>query len=283
MKFIPFKNKKVMRKTIVLFVLAFASAALLNSCAKEQNDNPLLASLVTSEDALTMQDLMEDNDAEMEDRIEFRSGPDGCPTVTVTPEGNVFPKTIVIDYGDAGCTGPRGRLRQGRILINQTAPMRNAGAVRTVEFDNYRVDGVLVEADVTLTNTGVDALGNVSFSRSVQNGSLTYPNGQIATWNSAHTMVQTAGGNTILRIDDAFEINGSINGVNRRGDTFSMTITEPLVKTANCPWIVSGVKTFVVNDLTRTLDYGDGACDNEATLTLADGTTRTVRVRGWWR
>ncbi len=272
-----------MKNAFSLFILAAASLFLFNSCEREQNTNPILDSLVTSEDVVTMQDFLEDNDAEVDDRIEFRGGPNGCPTVTVTPEGPAFPKTIVVDYGDQGCTGPRGRLRQGQILITQSAPMRTAGAVRNVTFNNYRVDGVRVEANVTLTNTGVDAGGNVSFTRTAANGQLTYPNGQTATWSSSHTMTQTAGGNTPIRTDDAFEISGAINGVNRRGTGFSMTITEPLVKTGDCAWISSGVKTFTVGDITRTLDYGNGACDNEASLTLANGQTRTIRVRGWWR
>lgn len=272
-----------MKNSLWLFVCAAACLWLLSSCEKEQNDNTLLNSIVTSEDILTVQDVLEDNDAEIEDRIEFRNGPNGCPVVTVTPEGPNFPKTIVVDYGDQGCTGPRGRLRQGRIIITQSALMNQSGAVRTVAFDNHRVDGVAVQANVTLTNTGVDAQGNASFSRTVQNGSLAYPNGQTATWSSSHTVTQTAGGNTTIRTDDVFRISGAINGVNRRGADFNMTITEPLVKAGNCSWITAGVKTFTVGDLIRTLNYGDGACDNEATLTLANGNTRTVRVRGWWR
>jgi hypothetical protein len=32
------------------------------------------------------------------------------------------------------------------------------------------------------------------------------------------------------------------------------------------------------------LDFGDGSCDREATITFADGTQKTVKIRHhWWK
>ncbi len=272
-----------MKKLLCLSLLTLAIIGLFSACEREQTDIPLLDAITTSEDVLAVQDVMEDNDAEIDERFEFRSGPGGCPTVTVTPEGNAFPKTIIIDYGATGCTGPRGRLRQGQIRVQQSAPMSQAGASRTITFNNFRVDGALVEATITLTNSAVDAQGNITLNRNVTNGRITYPNGQTATWTSAHVIRQTAGGNTPNPNDNAWEVTGAMSGVNRRGTSFEVAITQPLIKAAGCNWIVSGVKVFSVGNQTRTLDYGNGACDNDATLTLANGRTRTVRIRGWWR
>ena len=60
---------------------------------------------------------------------------------------------------------------------------------------------------------------------------------------------------------------GTATAVNRNGKDFTATITEPLIKRANCRWISQGVIDFSVGDRARSLDFGDGACDRFGTLT----------------
>jgi hypothetical protein len=41
---------------------------------------------------------------------------------------------------------------------------------------------------------------------------------------------------------------------------------------------------FTLNNKVRTLDFGDGTCDRDAVLTLADGTEKEVKIRHrWWK
>ena len=55
---------------------------------------------------------------------------------------------------------------------------------------------------------------------------------------------------------------------------FTTHIAEPLVKEMDCIWIVSGILEVTPEGLTtRELDFGDGACDNDATLTIGEFTT----------
>jgi hypothetical protein len=65
-------------------------------------------------------------------------------------------------------------------------------------------------------------------------------------------------------------ITGSANGVNRDGLAYTMQITSPLRKEICCRWLVSG--TININPsgmLTRTIDFGNGACDQNASITIA--------------
>jgi hypothetical protein len=55
---------------------------------------------------------------------------------------------------------------------------------------------------------------------------------------------------------------------------FKKVIVEPIVKTDDCDYIVSGiVKVFDKNsgDWVATIDFGDGTCDDQATKETADG------------
>lgn len=273
-----------MKKYCLLFVAFAALSLFLASCQKEKPETPAFEEdLVTNEDVVTATNLFQDTEDEVDLQIETRGGGLNCPAVTVSPDDGTFPRTVSIDYGPDGCEGPNGRLRQGMIMVIQTNPMTAPGAARTITFDNFFVDGVQVQGVKTITNASTGTDGNIVFTRTVEGGSLTYPNGETASWEASHTLTQVDGGGTPAMLDDVFEITGGSSGANRHGAAFTVEITEPLVKRKICPWIVSGVKTIAINDRTRTLDYGDGECDRLATVTYPNGFTREVLIRNWWR
>jgi hypothetical protein len=87
------------------------------------------------------------------------------------------------------------------------------------------------------------------------------------------------GGTTATHWDDVWSSTGTAAGTNRNGKDFTATITEPLIKHADCRWISSGVIEFTVGARTRSLDFGDGTCDRVGTLTLANGDSYTIRLR----
>jgi hypothetical protein len=86
-----------------------------------------------------------------------------------------------------------------------------------------------------------------------------------------------AGQNTPQLSDDAYDITGSANGINRKGNAFTATITTALHVQAGCPYIESGVVEHTVNNKTYTLDFGNGTCDNQATITV-NGVSRTITL-----
>jgi hypothetical protein len=57
-----------------------------------------------------------------------------------------------------------------------------------------------------------------------------------------------------------------------KGWGYEKVIVEPLVKTENCPYIVSGIIQFFKKGvLVATIDYGNGICDEWATKTWNGG------------
>lgn len=272
-----------MKKYSLILIALLGASVAFTACQKEDADNPAFEEdLVTNEDVATAANLFQDTEDEADLQVETRGGGLDCPAVAVSPDDGTFPRTITIDYGPDGCEGPGGRLRQGRIIVFQTGQMASPGATRTITFENFFVDGVQVQGTKTLANVSAGTDG-ITFTRTVDGGSLTFPDGDVAYWQASHVLTQVAGADTPAMIDNVFEIAGGSSGANRNGVAFTVGITEPLTKRKNCPWIVSGVKAITINGRTRTLDYGDGACDRIATVTYHNGFTREVLIRNWWR
>jgi hypothetical protein len=154
--------------------------------------------------------------------------------------------------------------------------------VRTVSLQDFSIDDVAIEGTKTWTNQGYDEDGNVSITRQV-NKTITYPDETQASWEADHTLSQIEGADTEAWMDNVYQITGGSSGINRNGVAFSATITAPLTKNKFCRWIQSGVKEYTFGEYSRTLDYGNGTCDNKAEVTFANGQTRIIRIRAWWR
>lgn len=274
-----------MKKNFVLFAALLLLSLGFQACQKD-NENTFFSEQTTAEDIASHNDLTEQADAEMDEFVpdNFTAGVEdrGCATVTFAQPKGTWPNIITIDFG-TGCTKPDGRTLKGKIIVQQSNAMNVAGATRTVTYDNFFIENVQLTGTRTLTNTGLNASGQPVFSKKGSE-TLTFPSGDQSTRNIDHTRVLTEGFGTTVRADDVWSVTGTDTGTNRQGDPYTVTITTALMKRAVCPWIGAGVIEFNLNGKTRSLDFGNGDCDREATLTLADGTIKTVKIRHrWWK
>ena len=274
-----------MKKQIIHLMSLVVLFAMLSACNKDTDTDFLISEdLITAEDLTTSENFIEDTDDEVDLQIENATGGGGtaaCPIVTFAEPWGTFPNHITIDYG-SGCEGPGGRIRKGIIEVQISSHINEAGAVRILSFVSFSIDDAQLEGVKTLTNNGKDADGLPSFTREVEGLKITFPNGDIASWDASHTLKQIDGLSTNFRMDDVFEITGFGQGINRNGKTYQGKIDEPLVKRKDCRWIVSGVREAVVDGKLRTIDYGNGGCNPLADVTLPNGETKTVRIHRWW-
>lgn len=263
-----------MKKSLLLLIALVFSVAAFDSCKKADNNDSIIT---TAEDLSANEDYVEQIDIDADVAVEERGG-GGCPTVTFAQPEGTWPNTITIDFGPS-CTRPDGRVLSGILVVNQTADIRTAGAVRTITHENFFVDGIKVEGTRTWTNNGQNADGLWSYTKVATDMKLTFEDGSITTWNKTRTSVLIEGGTTATHWDDVWSSTGTAAGINRNGKDFTATITEPLIKHADCRWISSGVIEFTVGARTRSLDFGDGTCDRLGTLTLANGDSYSIRLR----
>lgn len=193
---------------------------------------------------------------------------DQCFTVTVTPKvAGEWPKTATFDFGD-GCKGTDGKTRKGKIIVTFTKQAYLPGAKISTTFDGYVVDSFAISGTQVIEN--ISTTDKLGFSITITNGKLTNTNNGF--WHELagkHTWSQSAGMNTPFNLlDDAYEVTGAVHGGNATGLTWTSEITHPLLRKIDCKWRVKGVLSIHWNQNPdgATLDYGDGACDNKATL-----------------
>lgn len=187
-------------------------------------------------------------------------------------------RTLTIDFGPTNCLCFDGRYRRGQILVRFTTDglTRRTGAVVT------RKDYFVNDNQHTATRTFTD-LGAGSFTVDVTGASIIKANnGGTHSWTANWTFTRTAGFGTPQVSDDMYSVTGSANGTNRRNVTYTTVIdnARPLIKSANCPkYYTSGVVNITnTNGRTMLLDYGSGACDNIATVTV-NGRTKSITLR----
>jgi hypothetical protein len=201
-----------------------------------------------------------------------------CFTVTVTPKNlHVFPKVVTIDFG-SGCLGKDGKLRKGKIITTYTGPMFIPGNSATTTFADYNVDSFKIEGRHSVENTSTS--NKLAWNVRVADGKITNTiNGNWRKWSGVRELKQIEGNGTpLLLSDDIFQITGNGSGSNSYGNAWSSLITEPLVRKYICPWIGKGKAKITRNTVSAVLDYGDGTCDNKATITL-NGIVHNISLR----
>lgn len=211
-------------------------------------------------------------------RTDTVPGTTSCYTVTIEHLSSaVFPVRITIDFGTTGCPGRDGHIRKGKIITTYTDRLVFPGAVATTTFQDHYIDSIKVEGTHTITNNSTSNV--LQFKVDVTDGKLSKSNGNYTEWTSHKTITQIEGlGTPYVPFDDIFRIEGSANGRVKRGDlivVWRSEIIDPLIKRVNCRRIVKGqMRTIrVTSSNTATpanavLDFGDGTCDNRATITI---------------
>ena len=272
-------------------LLAFAAGALIlsfNSCKKsDATADEFETTFELSGDQAISDNLTQDandvlNEAASDKNLLGGHGPTGtsgtlsCATVTVTPLIG-FPKNIVIDFG-TGCTSANGVTRAGKINIVLSDSVRASGSTAVMTFTNYYVGGYKKEGTVTWTNTSTP--GTLSWQRKVENGKITAPNGNYWLHSGTRNVIQTAGVNTPNNLlDDVFSVTGNHSVTNSAGLTRTITTITPLQKKVICNNIDMGSLKVQGPNHYAVIDFGDGTCDNIATLSIDGRPSRTITLR----
>jgi len=280
-----------MRKAHLTWFIAVLFLVFTASCTKEESkdainqDFELESTDKFVQDDIDIEGMMEDLFMELEDVdlwIEgMKSGrnDNDCRTITIEPmDRGLFPKTITVDFGD-GCEVREGVVKKGKIVIEVSAAPRSDEWTKTIRFVRYSVNGKLFEGGKNITfmkeGRAQEPTWKIKSRLKVHWGDGTFLQQTVD-----RTRVQARGSESPFRyMDDAFLIAGTTTGVNRAGEGFRKEITEPLHVSRDCLWIRKGLVSLQVRgESAAVLDYGDGTCDNLATITK-DGETREIKLR----
>lgn len=194
-----------------------------------------------------------------------------CPVITVnftTP-----PFSVTLDWG-TGCKGTDGVTRTGKIVASLSGLMSEKNSVATLKIENYIVDGKKISGTTKITYVGLNTGNNWPRYSVLSEGKIVFADNTTLTYRSEYVRLQATGSGTPSMLDDTWRMEGTSSGVNRDGVKWTAKTTKVLIKKGDCKYIDSG--TLVVTPETgaiRTIDFGDGTCDNKATLTIGDKVT----------
>lgn len=202
-----------------------------------------------------------------------RTKEDGiCGSVTYSESEASGALTVTVDYGTG--TTCEGILLKGKVIYAFDA----SGSAATISFVNYEADGKKLSGDYSIAvgiNEDSENAASFKYDFKFQNAVFTNTDGSTIKWNSSYTLVLTLGVDSNENFTFTSKTTGSISGTNKDNKSFSVTIKD-LFTDYMCQYgVVSGtylIKTEGHPD--ATYDFGDGTCDNKATLTIS-GTSKT--------
>lgn len=256
---------------------------LISSCRKDRdNDRDWGAAMDNAMAESYFNDLKSMADeAERGIMLMYRAANDtfvsGCATVIRDTTGPV--KTITIDFGTVNCQCNDGKARRGKVIVSFNGYYRDSGTVITHTPDSYFVNDNQLLGSKTVTNKGRNGGGNLWFEVVVSGQVIKANNGGTVTWNSTRQREWIAGENTVLNwLDDVYLITGNASGVRSNGESFTASILIPLRIELSCRYIVKGsIQINPANHSSRLVDYGNGSCDNQATVTI-NGNTYNITL-----
>jgi hypothetical protein len=193
-----------------------------------------------------------------------------CPVISYSIDNNGgFGAMIAVDYGN-GC--PADPFNQkGKAAFKYFYSASNITNI-ALTYTNYRfltsgLDGTAKASylyDASFGNRFDSETINLRVADSL-NGTYNYNsqfvykqvNGHLTPWNP---------------FDDIYEISGAGTSVNNQNIQAKFEITQPLVQKFNCHYIVSGKAKLTVPGTDASIDFGNGTCDNTATVTINGNT-----------
>lgn len=184
----------------------------------------------------------------------------------ITESGEEYPREIIIDFGE-GCEDRRGNIKTGKILITISDTMVNEGATRTVTYENYTVRGNEISGSRTVVNKGKNEDGNWIIESQSEMSINRVEDGVVINRSSIATREWLTGFETPEKSDDSFRITGSGSISQDGSSAYSRQILVPLFVDRSCRYILSGQVALTNSEGTLLIDYGDGTCDNTATVT----------------
>jgi hypothetical protein len=173
------------------------------------------------------------------------------------------------------------KLRTGKWQILITGPLKLAGSQMIIKLLNHKASSISYACDSMVVTTVNSSTFATSYNVKLINGVCT---GAATPWvikysyNRTYTYYRVGNPANTLPV---LECYGTANGVNRQGRAFSVNIpqTSPLIKHKACQFVDKGIMELTPDGFkTRTVDYGNGVCDDNATFTV-NGSTVAFKLK----
>jgi len=191
--------------------------------------------------------------------------------VNVTTDTLSIPHQININFGPTDVVCLDGKKRSGTITIFYSGEYTDSNQIHTINFTNYYINDNQLSGSVQVTRIDTTVAGNWYYRVKVAetlNMSQFSVNSQLITWDGSLVRKWVSGYLTGDRSDDVFSISGQAELTRANGNTYTFGIATPLQFALNCSYCESGLVDISGYSGYRVLNYGSGACDPNAQVTL---------------
>lgn len=281
---------KTKNAVLAIAIVAFAGSSLFTSCkkkTKEEKDSDTSDAYDNSLASSTVNDMTNISDEAGRTynvssfKTEESAGLLSSSCATLTFDTLASAKTITVNFGATNCLGNDGRNRRGSLVINFTGKYRDSATVITITPQNYFVNDNQVTGTKTITNNGHNAAHHLVYKVNANITITKASNAGTITWNSIRQREWMQGESTATWSDDIYSITGNASGSRSNGTTFTSTITTPLIRNMSFGCrrhFTSGVLEHSPSGkATRIIDFGNGTCDDQATVTI-NGNTYNITL-----
>lgn len=178
-------------------------------------------------------------------------------------------KKLVIDFG-AECKDDANLVRKGKIIISYTRQYWDSGSIRTITYDDYYYNNNRVVGYKVIENRGHNSSGYIYFSIIMADTLHLANAGGTIEWYSERQRIWLNGFNTATNFtDDDYHINGSGSLKRANGSYCDFNIMSTLLVSTDCRYVKEGILQIIPRDgYARTFDYGNGECDDNATIEI---------------
>ncbi len=278
-------------KTKILLFVSMLSIAFFIGCTNETvNEAEPLSTISVDETVLNteMDATVDDVSLIVEDQFDMQksiiaktSTPiksilPPCATITSVLTNETWTRTI--DFGTQGCTLHNGNVVKGKIIITFSKTFTSPIKTISYKLEGFYHNGSLIEGNKTITHElkKSDLLADIHpVTTHTIELKITNPDGKVYTRIGTRVREMVAGFATIGNWEDnvfkvwGYHITTFPNGTKY---TFKTEKMQALIFKMSCkmPFPVSGIVEILKNELKATLDYGQGECDNKATMTFKD-------------
>lgn len=197
-----------------------------------------------------------------------------CVTITIVIVQNM--KTVTIDFGE-GCELRNGNFVSGKIIMEYEKDPEAATKMITYVFEDFYFNGKEVEGGGSILRERSNENGNPQSTKTFD-VTVTWPDNTFANKNGVKVREMIEGQGTFAWGDNVFLITGNWEFTRRNGTILSAKVVEALRRELACKFLVSGILELNKNENNAILNYGDGECDDLATVSINGGEEREIHL-----
>ena len=180
--------------------------------------------------------------------------------VSLTSEPGVFPKEILVNFGDEGYTDENKNTFRGKIYIIVTD---KAAKVKQYKFSEFSLNKNNIEGEkmVEVVDKGVM---KISAKESVKMADGSESNRYS---ERIRTRIDDNKTDTIYT-DDSYSFTGYTEGITSKGVKYVLKIDKPIISKGGFRYFVSGSISTSTEKGTQWINFGEGEEDNIAISTI---------------